>query len=122
MTPNGLKFNGEVMPTPAEITFTNNKIWSENTGRSATCLLVGDLKTIKKTISIVWTHLNGEQIAQVNRYISNVYSPFFSVTVIDETFQESTYTVYAGDPTYEILSWDSPLQFTKNVSVNLIEQ
>ena len=78
MKSNGLKFEEETVATPAEITFCNNKIWSGNAGRTANCLMVGDIRAIKKTVTIKWYHLTGEQTAQINKYISNVDSPFFN--------------------------------------------
>ena len=88
MKSNGLKFEEETVATPAEITFCNNKIWSGNAGRTANCLMVGDIRAIKKTVTIKWYHLTGEQTAQINKYISNVDSPFFNATLLDETFNE----------------------------------
>lgn len=121
MTTDGLKFDGVVMPTPSDVKFENNKIWSDNTGRSADGRLVGDIICIKKKIYITWTHLNGSQVDLINSFISNQSRPFFDVTVLDETFTYNTYNVYAGDVSYETLSWDGGMQFTKNVTVNLIE-
>ena len=108
MKSNGLKFEEETVATPAEITFCNNKIWS---GRA-----------IKKTVTIKWYHLTGEQTAQINKYISNVDSPFFNATLLDETFNEIKIRVYAGDPSYEIFGWDEKRQFCKGVAVDLIMQ
>lgn len=117
----GLRFDGVAMPTPSEIRIENNKIWSDNTGRSANGRLVGDMICIKKKIYITWVHLTGTEVDMINAYISNINRPFFDVTIIDETFNYSTYLVYAGDVSYDVLSWDGDLQFTKNVTVNLIE-
>lgn len=122
MKSNGLKFEEETVATPAEITFCNNKIWSGNAGRTANCLMVGDIRAIKKTVTIKWYHLTGEQTAQINKYISNVDSPFFNVTLLDETFNEIKIRVYAGDPSYEIFGWDENKQFCKGVAVDLIMQ
>ena len=122
MKSNGLKFEEETVATPAEITFCNNKIWSGNAGRPANCLMVGAIRAIKKTVTIKWYHLTGEETAKLNEYISNVDSPFFSITLLDETFQESTFDVYAGDPTYEVFGWDENKQFCKGVAVDLIMQ
>lgn len=122
MKSNGLKFEEETVATPAEITFCNNKIWSGNAGRTANCLMVGDIRAIKKTVTLKWYHLTGEETAKLNEYISNVDSPFFSITLLDETFQESTFDVYAGDPTYEVFGWDEKRQFCKGVAVDLIMQ
>lgn len=122
MKSNGLKFEEETVATPAEITFCNNKIWSGNAGRTANCLMVGDIRAIKKTVTIKWYHLTGEQTAQINKYISNVDSPFFNATLLDETFNEIKIRVYAGDPSYEIFGWDENRQFCKGVAVDLIMQ
>ena len=122
MKSNGLKFEEETVATPAEITFCNNKIWSGNAGRTANCLMVGDIRAIKKTVTIKWYHLTGEQTAQINKYISNVDSPFFNATLLDETFNEIKIRVYAGDPSFEIFGWDEKRQFCKGVAVDLIMQ
>lgn len=122
MKSNGLKFEEETVATPAEITFCNNKIWSGNAGRTANCLMVGDIRAIKKTVTIKWYHLTGEQTAQINKYISNVDSPFFNATLLDETFNEIKIRVYAGDPSYEIFGLDENKQFCKGVAVDLIMQ
>ena len=103
MKSNGLKFEEETVATPAEITFCNNKIWSGNAGRTANCLMVGDIRAIKKTVTIKWYHLTGEQTAQINKYISNVDSPFFNATLLDETFNEIKIRVYAGDPSLSLI-------------------
>jgi len=117
-----LKFDGVEMPVPADLQVQDNKIWSDNTGRSANGMFVGDMVCIKKKLIISWVHLTGEETAKLNEYISNVDSPFFSITLLDETFQESTFDVYAGDPTYEVFGWDENKQFCKGVAVDLIMQ
>lgn len=116
-----LEFDGVEMPAPSEVSFTNNKIWSSNTGRSADCRLVGDLIGIKKTITLKWFGLTGEQTAQINSFISNIDRSFFDVTIPDETFAEKTYTVYAGDPAYEVWGWTENRRLCKGIAVNLIE-
>ncbi len=110
------------MPTPAEVSFTNNKLWSENTGRGANCLLVGDMIGVKKTISLKWFGLTGREVRQINDFISSQDKPFFTVTLLDETFAEKTYTVYAGDPTYEVWGWNEKRRLIKGIAVNLIER
>ncbi len=45
-----LKFDGE-MPVPADLQVQNNKIWSDNTGRSANGKLVGDMVCIKEEVN-----------------------------------------------------------------------
>jgi len=48
MKSRGLIFGSERVATPAEVSFTNNKIWSNNAGRTANCKMVGDIRAIKK--------------------------------------------------------------------------
>lgn len=122
MISTGLKFDNADMPTPAEVSFTNNKLWSENTGRGANCLLVGDMIGVKKTISLKWFGLTGGEVRQINDFISSQDKPFFTVTLLDETFAEKTYTVYAGDPTYEVWGWNEKRRLIKGIAVNLIER
>lgn len=122
MTPTGLYFDGLKMPTPITINFTNNKLWSANTGRTANGKMVGDIIGIKKSISIVWQGLTPSDVAGINIFISNAMKSFFKVKILDETFTENTYTVYASDSTYEILGWDKNRRLVKNLAVDLIEQ
>ena len=74
MKSRGLIFGSERVATPAEVSFTNNKIWSNNAGRTANCKMVGDIRAIKKTVTLKWYHLTGEQTAQINKYISVRFS------------------------------------------------
>ena len=43
-----LMFGGETMPAPISVNYTNEKIWSDNAGRTADCTMVGDIRAIKK--------------------------------------------------------------------------
>lgn len=115
-------FGGVEIAQPSEVKFGNEKIWSNNAGRSSNCVMVGDIRAIKKTISLTWYHLDPQQIRQINSFISNIGRAFFQVTLLDDEFEYRTYNVYAGTPTYEIWGWDESRQFCKGLSVGLIEQ
>lgn len=119
-----LFFNDVEVPAPTDggVKIKNNKIWSNNTGRSSNCVMVGDIRAIKKTISLQWYHLTPEQTALINSFISNLGRPFFKVTMYDEAYQPRTISVYAGDPTYDVWGWDEKRQFCKGLAVDLIEQ
>ncbi|MBR1384350.1 MAG: hypothetical protein IJ555_11170 [Ruminococcus sp.] len=117
-----MKFGELEVAQPAAVKFTASKIWSENAGRGASILAVGDIRGIKKTISLSWFHLSPEQVREIDDYISNADRPFFDITLIDNEGIYRTYTVYAGDVTYEIRGWDENRRFCKGVSVDLIEQ
>jgi hypothetical protein len=119
-----LYFNSTEIPAPADggVKFKNNKIWSNNTGRSSNCVMVGDIRAIKKTISLSWFNLTPAQVATINSFISNIGRPFFNVTMFDETYTPTVFSVYAGDPSYEIWGWDERRQLVKGLAVDLVEQ
>ncbi|MBP3266933.1 MAG: hypothetical protein J6M17_10385 [Ruminococcus sp.] len=117
-----LIFGSEQVATPVTISYANEKIWSKNAGRTASCVMVGDIIAIKKTIHIEWAHLTPEQVTQINSYISSMSRPFFAITILDEEFKTVTKTVYSGTPTYEQWGWDEKRQLCKLVAVDLIEQ
>lgn len=117
-----LKFGGVNMPTPQEVSFTNNKIWSQNTGRTASCKMVGDIIGIKKSIHIEWLNLKADEIKLINGYISSAANSFFTVTILNEEFEQKSYKVYASDPSYEVWGWDEKRRLVKGLAVDLIEQ
>lgn len=118
-----MKFGSEVVAQPSEVSgWKAEKIWSENAGRASDCGAVGDIRGIKKTLTLTWYHLTPEEVKQLNKYISNVNCNFFTITLLNEEFEYRTYTVYAATPTYDIWGWDEARQFCKGLSVELIEQ
>ncbi len=119
-----LFFNSTEIPAPADggVSIKNNKIWSNNAGRTSNCMMVGDIRAIKKTISLQWFHLTPAEVALINSFISNAARSFFNITMFDETYTPTTISVYAGDPTYEVWGWDEDRQFCKGLAVDLIEQ
>ncbi len=117
-----MQFGSVEIAQPAEIQIKNNKIWSNNAGRGANCIMVGDICDIKKTLSITWYHLSPAQVKEINNFISNVDQSFFTVSFPDEEFEYITISVYAGDPTYDVFGWDENRQFCKGVTVDLIQQ
>ena len=110
------------MPPPSEVNFTNNKIWSQNTGRTASGKMVGDIIGIKKTISLRWFDLSPDEIKLINGYISSVANSFFTITILNEEFEQKSYKVYAADPTYEVWGWDKRRRLCKGLAVELVEQ
>lgn len=117
-----LKFGSDIIRTPVVFTTANEKIWSNNAGRTASTKMVGDIRAIKKTIHIEWAHATPAETALINSYISNVSRPFFDITFLDEEFNEVTKTVYAATPTYEQWGWDERRQLCKMIAIDLIEQ
>lgn len=117
-----LKFNDTDIKTPVTFTMANEKIWSNNAGRTASTLFVGDIRSIKKTIHIEWTHCTPQETALINSFISNASRPFFNITFLDEEFNEVTKSVYAATPSYEQWGWDEKRQLCKTLTVDLVER
>lgn len=117
-----LIFGNEVVATPTNITFANEKLWSNNAGRTASCKMVGDIRDIKKTIHIEWAYLTPAEVKQINSYISSRDRVFWDITFLDEEFETVTKTVYAGTPSYEQWGWDEKRRLCKVTAVDLVEQ
>lgn len=117
-----LKFECDVIRTPVVFTTANEKIWSNNAGRTASTLFVGDIRSIKKTIHIEWAQATPQEVALINSYISNAGRPFFDITFLDEEFNAVTKSVYAATPTYEQWGWDEKRQLCKVLAVDLVER
>lgn len=117
-----LKFGNDVIRTPVVFTTANEKIWSNNAGRTASTLFVGDIRSIKKTIHIEWARATPQEVALINSYISNAGRPFFDITFLDETFTQVTKSVYAATPSYEQWGWDENRQLCKTLAVDLVER
>ena len=111
------------MPVPYSMGYSENKIWSENAGRStSTGTSVGDIVTIKRKLVLKWQYQTGTDIAAIKSWVSNVNLPFFQVRVLDDTFNYAEFTVYAGDMQSEAYSWNEKYQLIKTFNVDLIEQ
>lgn len=117
-----LKFGNDVIRTPVVFTPANEKIWSNNAGRTASTLFVGDIRSIKKTIHIEWANCTPQETALINSYISNAGRPFFNITFLDEEFNEVTKSVYAATPSYEQWGWDEKRRLCKVIAVDLVER
>lgn len=117
-----LYFGGVKIRTPTVFQLSNEKIWSQNTDRTASGLMAGDIIAIKKTIHIEWAHASPNEVKTINSFISDIGNAFFTVSFLDEEFERVTKVVYAGTPAYEQWGWDERRQLCRNIAVDLIEQ
>lgn len=124
ITVSELFVDGVQLPTPAldGVTITSEKVWSNNTGRDSSGLMVGTIVAIKAKISIKWPPLTMGQVAVIEAAASDSTKPFVSMKYTDMTGETVTKTVYFGTPTYSQYSWSPSLQYVKDVSVNAIER
>lgn len=124
ITISDLYINGAKMPTPAKegVTTSSDKLWSSDTGRSASGKMLGTIVAIKQTIKIKWPPLSPDEIGLIEKAVSSVDTPFVPITYTDATGKTVTKTVYFGTPTYTWYSWANGVQYIKDVSVDAIEQ
>lgn len=117
-----LKIDGKEMPEPKfqGITFTKEKIWSKNTGRTSTGKMVGDVIAIKTKMQISFPPLSGEQVMELDTALEPAF--------IDVYFKDprlNAYTTkkfYAGTPSYPVYSYAKGLPEYVGVGVDLVEQ
>ena len=115
-----LEINGVSVPQPIKggFTVTPEPIWSSNTGRTATGLMVGDIVATKDTISIEWQNLTDSEVQRILNAVKG--KAFFSIRY--STFGSSTVTktVYRGSGTPKMQRGDTGLY--TSVTLQLIEQ
>ena len=117
-----LTINGIAMPDPAleGVTIATEKVWSANTGRTASGTMVGSVIARKTTIKIKWPVLTRAQAALIEQAVNA--ADFVPVSYLDMGGNRVTKTVYFSTPTYTLYSWANGLELVKNVSVEGIEQ
>ena len=118
-----LVVNGVTLPTPAHngVTIAREKIWSSDTGRTASGKMVGNIVAQKTTIKLTWPPLTLAQTALIEQAVSS-NTEFFTVKFNDASGTRQTMTMYAGTPTYTQFSWANGIQYVTDVAVDLIER
>ncbi len=115
-----MKFNNTEIKTPSMLSFKPEKVWSSNTKRTASGLMVGDVIAIKETITITWNTLSPQQVAQLDAIISNA---FFNVTFMDpRSNTEVTKQFYASTPTYSVYSYVNNMFKYTGTALDIIER
>ena len=124
ITVSDLYINGIRMPDPAleGVTGTREKIWSSNTGRTASGKMTGTVVAVKTTLKIKWPVLTPAQVATIESAVSNGSSPFVPVKYTDANGNTVTKTMYFGTPSYTVYSWANNRQYIKDATVDGIEQ
>ena len=124
ITVSDLYINGVKMPDPAleGVTESREKIWSENTGRTADGSMSGTIVAIKTKLSIKWPPLTPAQIATIEGAVSDSGNPFVPVKYTDATGSAVTKTMYFGTPTYTVYSWANGMQYIKDCTVDAVEK
>lgn len=115
-----IKANNVVLPSPTEISTTDEIIWSSNTGRStASGKMLGDVIAEKQTFSIKWGVLTKEEQKKIRNSLKSGFYPV-SFMFDDETV---TLSAYRGTITSTALGYiGDGIFYYKSVSCDIIEQ
>lgn len=122
LTVTDLKIDGVTMPTLLEggLILTSEKLWSEDTGRTASGRMEGTILAIHKKGQLKWPPLTMEETAIIENAVSNIKKPFCTVEYTDMRGKRQSIAAYFGTPTYTINDYDS--QQIDDVSVDFIER
>lgn len=110
--------NSVTLPSPVEITTTDEIIWSSNTGRSTSGKMIGDVVAEKQTFEIKWGVLTEADFQQIRANIRSGFHPF--TITIDGT--PTTITSYRGNIVAPILGTFAGVTYRKEASVTIIQQ
>ena len=125
LTVSKLTIDGVVMPAPKApggMKIKEEKIWSQNTGRTAAATMVGTILAIKRTVDISWPPLTVEQVNVIEAAVSDRTKPFSLMSYTDQTGIRHAMNVYFGTPSYSCFAWIKGQWKVTDVTVSAIEQ
>lgn len=114
-----LKIGTTDLPTPKNVTYTQNKLWSQNTGRLDSGYFVGDLIAIKKKYQVTFPALTPTELATVRAAVN---ADFATVQITNAEGGTDTVSAYFGDVTVESYSWHNGINYAINAAVSIIER
>ena len=118
-----LIINGYTPPNVVQggYSVTLNRIWSANTGRSATGKMFGDIVAEKYTLNLSWSKMKYKDVSALATAITS--NAFFDVTFVDEKGSKKTREFYSADPTYLLDRISKSGEgIYNNISIELIER
>lgn len=115
-----LLIGGVQMPTPSGLTRLLEKIWSSDTGRTASGKMVGTVVAEKTKLNFTWRCLTFEQVNKITSAVAG--TEFVEVTVFYYDGAARSYTGYFGELSAEDYSWHENYLLASNVTVNFVQQ
>lgn len=114
-----LKAGNVLLPSPVNISTTDEIIWSSNTGRSASGETIGDVIAEKKTVNINWGILKESELVVIK---DNMIAGFFPFTFHDDGI-DLTIPSYRGTLSKEHLGHiGDGIYYYKSASVSVIQK
>lgn len=114
-----LKIGNIVLPTPKSVVYSDNKLWSQNTGRLDSGYFVGELVAIKKKYEVTFPPLTTSELGTIKSAIND---QFATVQITNAQGGTDTVDAYFGDITVEAYSWHNGIQYAINATVSIIER
>jgi hypothetical protein len=121
-----LKVGTTELPAPKSVTYTDNKLWSDNTGRLDSGYFVGDLIGIKRKYEVVWPPLTPTQLSTVRTAVNGQFAEVTITDIGDDDNNTSTTDVtlnaYFGDFSVKAYSWKDGIKYAIDASISIIER
>lgn len=117
-----LIINGYKPPTPdmGGVKPVKRKIWSKNTGRTASGKMVGDIVTRKYEIKVSWFKLSQLEETALDEAIETL--SFFPVQFTNQRGEVLTRNFYSDDTEYTQKKYTENDIVYSDISITLVEQ
>lgn len=109
-------------PKPGGITRKPEKVWSKNTGRTATAKMQGTILATKTTLSIDWPPLTLCEQEQIEQIISDESKPFHTINLVKPDGTGMKMECYFGTPSFTEWDWIGGEWRCKSAKVDAIER
>lgn len=119
-----MEIDGIIVKTPMVCGIERHpeKIWSTNTGRTASQRMVGTILAIKQTCSIKWPPLTQAEQDLIESLISNKDKPFVIMKLRRPDGSVWEMEVYFGTPSFTEWDWIGGTWRSTNNTVDAIER
>ena len=98
------------------------KVWSKNTGRSASAKMQGTIKAVKYTYSIEWPPLTQDQQELIEGLVSDITKPFRTLRIRRPDGFVQELECYFGTPTFSEWEMIGGIWRCTNAKVDAIER
>lgn len=109
-------------PKIGGITRKVEKIWSSNTGRTASGKMQGTINAIKTTYSIEWPPLTQREQERLESVISNHEKPFVPLRIRRPNGMVQEFECYFGTPSFGEWDWINNQWMCTGAKVDAIER
>ena len=107
--------SGVELPSPVSMSVGNEIIWSSNTGRVSSGLMLGTVITEKKTVSVGWGMLTESQINEIEKRMPKGFIKMYILGTL--------YTVYRGTLNKELKGYiGDGILYYQSATTDIVER